>query len=79
MLILLVCLAGERTSPVPQMVKNLPTILETRVGSLGQEEPLEKGMEWEWQPTSVFLPGKSHGQRSMADYSPWGHKNFGHD
>ena len=27
-----------------------------------------------WQPTSVFLPGKSHGQRSLVDYSPWGHK-----
>ena len=26
------------------------------------------------QPTPVFLPGKSHGQRSLADYSPWGHK-----
>ena len=24
-----------------------------------------------WQPTPVFLPGKSHGQRSMAGYSPW--------
>ena len=24
------------------------------------------------QPTSVFLPGESHGQRSLADYSPWG-------
>ena len=28
-----------------------------------------------WQPTPVFLPGKSHGQRNLADYSPWGHKN----
>ena len=27
-----------------------------------------------WQPTSVFLPEKSHGQRSIAGYSPWGHK-----
>ena len=27
-----------------------------------------------WQPTPVFLPGESHGQRSLADYSPWGHK-----
>jgi len=27
-----------------------------------------------WQPTPVFLPGKSHGQRSMVDYSPWGCK-----
>ena len=26
----------------------------------------------EWQPTLVFLPGKSHGQRSLAGYSPWG-------
>ena len=25
-----------------------------------------------WQPTSVFLPGKFHGQRSLAGYSPWG-------
>ena len=27
-----------------------------------------------WQPTSVFLPGKSHGQRNLVGYSPWGHK-----
>ena len=27
-----------------------------------------------WQPTSVFLPGESHGQRNLADYSPWGRK-----
>ena len=28
-----------------------------------------------WQPTPVFLPGESHGQRSsLASYSPWGHK-----
>ena len=26
-----------------------------------------------WQPTPEFLPGKSHGQRSLAGYSPWGH------
>ena len=25
-------------------------------------------------PTPVFLPGESHGQRSLAGYSPWGHK-----
>ena len=30
----------------------------------------------EWQPTSVFLPGKSHGQRSLASYSPQGHKEL---
>ena len=27
-----------------------------------------------WRPTSVFLPGESHGQRSLVGYSPWGHK-----
>ena len=27
-----------------------------------------------WQPTPVFLPGESHGQRSLAGYSPKGHK-----
>ena len=27
-----------------------------------------------WQPTPVFLPGELHGQRSLVDYSPWGHK-----
>ena len=27
-----------------------------------------------WQPTPVFLPGESHAQRSLAGYSPWGHK-----
>ena len=27
-----------------------------------------------WQPTPGFLPGESHGQRSLAGYSPWGPK-----
>ena len=38
-----------------QMVKSLPAMLETRLLSLGWEDPLEEGM----QPTPVFLPGKS--------------------
>ena len=28
-----------------------------------------------WQPTPVFPHGESHGQRSLAGYSPWGHKS----
>ena len=28
----------------------------------------------EWQLTPVFLPGKSHGQRSLVGYSPWGRR-----
>ena len=27
-----------------------------------------------WPPTPVFLPGESHGQRSLAGYGPWGHR-----
>ena len=46
---------------------------EMWVQFLGQEAPLEKG------PTPVFLPGKSHEQRSLANYSPWGHKKVRHD
>ena len=30
--------------------------------------------EGKWQPTAVFLPGESHGQRSLVGYSPWDHK-----
>ena len=29
-----------------------------------------------WQPTPVLLPGDSHGQRSLADYSPLDHKGL---
>ena len=45
-----------------------------QVQSLGQEDPLEKEMA----TTPVFLPGESHGQRSLAGYSPWSHR-FGHN
>ena len=30
-----------------------------------------------WQPTPVFLPGKSHGQSSLSGYNPWGCKELG--
>ena len=57
-------------SLVAQTVKCLPTMRETRVRSLGQEDPLEKEM----QHTPVFLTGKSHGLRILVGYSPWGRK-----
>ena len=36
-------------------------------------DPWLRKIPWRrvWQPTPVFLPGKSHGQRSLAGYSPW--------
>ena len=53
-----------------QTIKNRPAMQETQVPSLGQEDPLEKEMATH----SSILPGKSHGQRSLAGYSPWGLK-----
>ena len=45
------------------------------VQSLGQEDPLEK----ERQPIPVFLPGKSHGQRSLVGYISQYYKRVGHN
>ena len=58
---------------VVQIVKNLPTMWESCVQSLGWER---KGWRKEWLPSPVFLPGEFHGQRSMVIYSPWGHKEL---
>ena len=40
--------------------------------------PWVRQIPWrrKWQPILVFLPGESHGQRSLASYSPWGHKEL---
>ena len=56
--------------PGGSVVKNSPAMQETRVWSLGWEDPLEKEMTHH----SSILPGKSHGQRSLTGYSLWGHK-----
>ena len=53
------------------MVKNLPeneTDLRDRRGF----DPWVRKISWRraWQSTLLFLPGKSHGQRSLASYSP---------
>ena len=42
---------------------------------LGLTQSWENQIPWkrEWLPTSVFLPGEFHGQRSLVGYSPWGH------
>ena len=55
-----------------QMVKNLPAMQDTRVGSLVGKIPWRR----KWLPTPVFLPGKSHGQRSLAGYGLWGCKEL---
>ena len=53
-----------------QMVKNLPAMQDTRVWSLVQEGPLEKGVA----SHSSTISWEIHGQRSLVGYSPWGCK-----
>ena len=52
------------------MVKNSPAMQETLVPSWVRKIAWRR----EWLPTPVFLPGKSHGQRSLAGYNPQGHE-----
>ena len=56
---------------VAQLVRNPPA------NALGFDPWVGK-IPWrrKWQPTPVFLPGKSHGQRSLTGYSPWSHKEL---
>ena len=56
-----------------QWIKSPPAVQETPemwVRCLGGEDPWRR----KWQPTPVFLPEKSYGQRSLADISSRGHK-----
>ena len=50
--------------------KNLPTVQETRVRSLGKEDPLGKEMATH----SSILAWETHGQRSLVGHSPGGHE-----
>ena len=65
-----------RASQVALVVKNPPANAGVRrdTGSI----PGLGRFPWRgaWQPTPVFLPGKSHGQRSLVGYSPQGHKEL---
>ena len=58
----------ERASLVAQRLKGLPAMQETWVGKI----PWRR----KWQPTPVFLPGESHGLRSLVRYSPQGCKEL---
>ena len=49
------------------VVKNLPI----KAGDPDSIPGLRISCGEGWQPTPIFLPGKSHGQRSLASYSPW--------
>ena len=70
----MVCAAKGASFPCGSVVKNLPGMQETNIGSI---------LGWGRSPgggngnaLTVFLPGKSHGQRSLAGYSPQGLKEL---
>ena len=63
-------------SRVVKLVKNL--LVQWRRHKICQFNPWVRKRPWrgEWQPTSAFLPGDSHGQRSLVGYNPWGLKEL---
>ena len=77
---LLPLLAAVTDSKVTRIGCGLPKWLSGKESTCQCRKPrLDSWVEkipWrrKWQPTPVSLPGKSHGQRNLAGYSPWGHK-----
>ena len=63
-------LCEEKTPPLCE--EKMPPLCE----AIHSTETLVGKVHWrrKRQPIPVFLPGKSHGQRSLVGYSPWGHK-----
>ena len=57
-------------SLVAWMAKNTPAMFEPGFDPWVGKIPWKRA----WQPIPVFLPGESHGQRSLVGCSPWGHK-----
>ena len=66
----------EWASQVALVIKNLPA----NAGDIGDGVRVHifwvRKIPWnnKWQHPPVFLPGKSHGQRILTGYCPWGHK-----
>ena len=71
-LALLEWIMNEYNTGLAQRLKRLPAMWETWIQSLVGKIPWRR----KWQPTLVFLPGESHGQRSLMGYSPWCRKEF---
>ena len=63
--------SAKGASQVAQWLKNLPD----DVGDTGNVGLIPNTLEGEMATHSNFLPGKSHGQRNLVDYSLWGHKS----
>ena len=72
MIKLLKIINKRQASQVALVVKNLPA--SAADGRDVGFNPWVRKIPWrrKWQPTPVFSPGESHGQRNLVGYSPWG-------
>ena len=61
---------------LPRWLRAKESICQCRRRRRHGFDPWVRKIPWskKWQPIVVFLPGKSHGQRSLVGYSPWGCK-----
>ena len=79
------CVSSQQSSRCLQFVKWVSWWLCSKESAYQcrrfRFHPQVRKISWirKWQLIPVFLPGKSHGQKSVAGYSPWGHKKVGHD
>ena len=76
--VILFCL--QNTNRIPNVNLGLPQCLSkesTCQSGRCRFDTWVRKIAWrrKWQPTPVFLPGKSHGQQSLMGYIPWGNKN----
>ena len=67
---------AQLTESLPMSLNSISNPLSVSGGQANNMCPHVEKIPWrkKWQPTPVFLPGNSHGQRSLAGYSPWGCK-----
>ena len=55
-----------KTRDLFKKIRDIKGRFNAKMGSIKDRNCME------WRPTPVLLPGKSHGQRSLVGYSPWG-------
>ena len=70
------CMLGQlldKEHSIQQRIAVMGGVFQGEMQEAGKEV-FKKRWRGKWQPTPVLLPGKSHGQRSLAGYSSWGHK-----
>ena len=68
------CSSSLDCFPIPRWLSGKESACQCRRHKRCGFNPWVGKVPWRrtWQPTPVFVPGESHGQRTLAGYSPWG-------